>query len=71
MNATELKVALREASVPTDASTKIIVCMTLRGLRDYLQNAVIDQRGIVGFIVKIGLRRAVQLLDDYLTANCG
>lgn len=70
MNATELKVALREARVPMDSGTKIIVCATLRGLRDYLTNAVADQKGVVGFVVRIGLRQAIKLLDEYLDMNC-
>lgn len=67
MNAQELSDTFDEWRIPNDP----FVCDVLRAFRTYLSEKVIERRGIVGFIVKIGLREAVRLLDDYLAANCG
>lgn len=71
MKASELSTALADASLPNDPLTQGIVCTAFEAFRDYLALQVVSQRGILGFIRRVGLRLAVDLLDDYLADNCG
>lgn len=65
MNSVDLSRTL-DARGLNDGLSRRIARETLRALRDFLVDAIADQRGIVGAVVKIGLRKAIKLLDDYL-----
>ena len=71
MNSTELRVAFRESGVRSEIIPDTIICEVLQGLRRYLDSVVEEQKGIVGFIAKIGIRRVIALIDDYIRTTCG
>lgn len=68
MKATDLRIALDAARIPSDAATRLIIREAFQALRDYLADQTSSRRGIIGAIEKIGLRLALRLLDDYLAS---